>query len=183
MISCTNVYDGYIPVLRKLTQLSATYGPRLHAHISAPVRTPWPTIRSIVSASWPDPTACPKPNHSPEHLATLIDFLVALAVVCSHNRHLQAPPPLPHRRLHAWHLGPPTSSHGIASLIHLPFLVFVHSSVVALHQQCRQIPLPLAIARRFGAVAPQPTPPPHMVLRLSRLLSGPRRHAIPSLVP
>jgi hypothetical protein len=38
-------------------------------------------------------------------------------------------------------------------LIHLPFLVFVHSSVVAPHQQCRQIPLPLAIARRFGAVS------------------------------
>ena len=70
-----------------------------------------------MSASWPDPTACPKPNHSPEHLATLIDFLVALAVVCSHNRHLQAPPPLPHRRLRAWRLGPPTSSHGIASSI------------------------------------------------------------------
>jgi hypothetical protein len=37
--------------------------------------------------------------------------------VCSHNRHLQAPLPLPHRRLRAWHLGPPTSLHGIASSI------------------------------------------------------------------
>jgi hypothetical protein len=101
----------------------------------------------LSSASWPDPTTCPKPNHLPKHLATLIDFLVALAVVCSHNRHLQALPPLPHRRLHAWCLGPP-------ALRQFHHTVLPHPSTISRLR---------ALFRRFSTstVSSDPTPTRH----------------------
>jgi hypothetical protein len=106
--------------------------------------------------------------------------------VCSHNRHLQAP--LPHRRLHAWRLGPPTSSHDIASSIchfsssctlpsslHINSVVRSHSRspllddlVWWLHDPCLHLKRSYASRRCSLALGGTPFPPSFLDCKLPK---------------